>query len=696
MLFSRFFFYICIYFLQTFAFAYPPLTRDEFNTIDNISRDVYDDCPKENCLIIGLGRSPTAIIANLQANYPDAEAINVPLSNLKTTDLDAKKEIILFDHFDEFIKPHLQNKNKVIVIDFTLEGKGFFAGFFYVNKYLEKFFEASPFTIVAYAFASLSNIEKIGNLFTATKIKLKTYPLRTNADFLISLNDQAYDGISEFGSFFIKHDDVKKKEKLSSEKYIAFKELMKEMSRLGFAYKEEILKEFANKNNEIRDAAIKLWSDLFDFDDPVDMKHLNDLFEQLITLPKVAITANFRTAILGAIISIFKKKSGKTSDFYDTFFTAAISNINDADEWVRRSVKIALNLIDINDRPMFKIAIKILRDQPKTYRDAAVAVLDDTFSTRRDVNKALRVLELKDDDYAAFKSLIGDRLISQEQDVRETAISSLRDLKITRSDDTEFHDKINNLIFDKIINTDDRTIKSYLIDALGQTRPHALAIKSFLLDEIKSDDENIRSSSVEALKKISPHDPEILQRLNNMLESTDAKIRSSVVDILNEITWRQGDNNIFERLVLTAASLLNNNSESKPTILNALKFIETNISIKPLNIDPSVYEYIANKFLSDDPDILMAVGKAFAEIKIEDVPQKDYLLPLLFPVLEKGKMAAVKRAVQIFETFKKLYDFKGIKIDDAILEQMNKLYDDRYEIQNKIRYVIEIFNKKNI
>src|SRR5580704_10283981 len=121
------------------SFAYPPLGKNEFETLTAIGNDITAECPKKTCVVIGIGRSPTPIIAYLQA-HDQTSALNLPLSDFKKIGLSEDLERRLFDHFDKFLDPqtYLLGKDKIIVLDFALRGHSIISAAYYIRKYLDQ------------------------------------------------------------------------------------------------------------------------------------------------------------------------------------------------------------------------------------------------------------------------------------------------------------------------------------------------------------------------------------------------------------------------------------------------------------------------------------------------------------------------------------------------------------------------------
>ncbi len=132
------------------------LSQDEFNEIENLAKKIIQQYPPDNYHYLGLGKSPTPVMAYLQAYgaiQPAIEATNMPLSKfghrtgsntaaekvVVTGDpLDAEQRGRLWDHFDAFIPGpgNLQGKN-ILLIDLVQSGRSLVATQRHLQEYLQ-------------------------------------------------------------------------------------------------------------------------------------------------------------------------------------------------------------------------------------------------------------------------------------------------------------------------------------------------------------------------------------------------------------------------------------------------------------------------------------------------------------------------------------------------------------------------------
>ncbi|ALO99058.1 hypothetical protein SHL15_8090 [Streptomyces hygroscopicus subsp. limoneus] len=134
--------------------AYRQLQESQDTVIDAVvetSALITTEYPPEGHFYLGLGRSPAAIIAALQATGHPAQSI--PLSNFRPAPADGERSIfrdafknrpplsddqrrMLAAHFDEFVRPHLEAGKDILLIDYTQSGRSLFAAQHYLGAYL--------------------------------------------------------------------------------------------------------------------------------------------------------------------------------------------------------------------------------------------------------------------------------------------------------------------------------------------------------------------------------------------------------------------------------------------------------------------------------------------------------------------------------------------------------------------------------
>ncbi|MEW2288535.1 hypothetical protein [Streptomyces sp. NPDC047841] len=134
--------------------AYRQLQESQDTVIDAVvetSALITAKYPPEGHFYLGLGRSPAAIIAALQATGHPAQSI--PLSDFLPAPADGERSIfrnafkgrpplsddqrrMLAAHFDEFVRPHLEAGKDIVLIDYTQSGRSLFSAQHYLGAYL--------------------------------------------------------------------------------------------------------------------------------------------------------------------------------------------------------------------------------------------------------------------------------------------------------------------------------------------------------------------------------------------------------------------------------------------------------------------------------------------------------------------------------------------------------------------------------
>ena len=242
--------------LSSASFSFQPLTLEEFDTIREISNELRKRCREDSCKVIGLGRSPTAIIANLQLGHGEDYASNMPLSKFDSMDLTDEEIKKLFLHFSSFLNGgELEHKEKIILLDYGRSGKSILAGRFYIKKYFEKIglrVDVEPFVI---SWKPASSTVNNGYFLVRDNFQKEgienpdnyIYLLDNDNPFRKSLEGSGFDAASEFGGYLLSDD--RPKEKKSSELYLKLKNLIKDIHR-WLSSSDELRKEIRNDDND--------------------------------------------------------------------------------------------------------------------------------------------------------------------------------------------------------------------------------------------------------------------------------------------------------------------------------------------------------------------------------------------------------------------------------------------------------------
>jgi hypothetical protein len=122
----------------------------DFGAIEKVAAQVTELCPPADCFYIGVGRSPTPIVAMLQAKLGNSSAINLPLSSMegfangstmRGSDAPvtlAKTEIERLNlHFDHFVPSESVLKGRrIMLVDFASTGESLNNTRTQLNNYL--------------------------------------------------------------------------------------------------------------------------------------------------------------------------------------------------------------------------------------------------------------------------------------------------------------------------------------------------------------------------------------------------------------------------------------------------------------------------------------------------------------------------------------------------------------------------------
>lgn len=644
-------------YLNAFSFAYPPLGKEEFETIAKISTDISQECPKASCLVIGLGRSPTAIIAFLQANT-ETLAINVPLSGIKGTgpseDIKANKEI-LFPHFDKFIDAQkLLNAQKLILLDYTITGKGFLGGAFYLKTHIEedqvKLYIAenkkTP-VIEAKAITSRKNQRVVENLFEDEdkNIAIQSIILDPRNEFFISLSAQGYDDVSEFGSFYLFQKSIVKE---VNPKYTDLKDLMKKMPQLIAESTEELLAEFNNDNPEIRNAAAKLFVEKSDFQNPQDITRLKGIIFE---------SDKHRPLLLSSVMKLLEIIHGKDKKIIQLdvdILKWLVSHINNDNSLIRQSLIKALKVIKPDNQEIITSLIAAIENENQDIRNSVV--------------EALAAIEIKN---LKLLKILTTKIKNPNEEIRKSVINSLKKLKLSES--PNIVQALSDVILVEVFwGNEEPAVKSSAIDAFAALHTKDLDIQDFLVGLLDEDDSSVQTSAKNALIIIGPEDPKILEPLAVNLKSPKADVRAAVAEILEHISPVGVNRNIFENIILSIATSLHREGERESTLISFLKTLERAIRSDFLAINPEIYQHIITMLKSDNKVIQAAAKKALMEIKYTKVPQKDYL-KILLPLLEDPNESIKDSAISLFLWFDKLFNFEDRKIDQEILDKIEEI-----------------------
>lgn len=127
-----------------------PLTKEEFEQIRELAANIMGTYPPRDYYYVGLGKSPTPLIAFLQASQ--VPAINLPLSKFSPAlpgvtpsrdsgrgpALTGAQQQELTTHFDRFLPSQATlNGRAILLIDLSLSGRSLIATREYMQRYLQ-------------------------------------------------------------------------------------------------------------------------------------------------------------------------------------------------------------------------------------------------------------------------------------------------------------------------------------------------------------------------------------------------------------------------------------------------------------------------------------------------------------------------------------------------------------------------------
>ena len=181
----------------------PPETLEEliphrtYLEIKRISLEILQHCPPEDCIVIGLGRSPTPITAFLK--QIDKDTMNLPLSGFKIhpelIEYSSDIEHSLHKHFYKYVDTTKIDNKKVLLVDYSLSGESLFSAHFHLQKFLRSINMTN--TVSSLAIAPLPGHVKS----TAEKLFIKDYTLVIPEEGQLQTNLIAswFDDYAEFG-----------------------------------------------------------------------------------------------------------------------------------------------------------------------------------------------------------------------------------------------------------------------------------------------------------------------------------------------------------------------------------------------------------------------------------------------------------------------------------------------------------------
>jgi hypothetical protein len=210
----------------------PDLLRE----IVSLAQKVQILCPPEDCYYLGVGRSPTPIVAYFQTINPLLSS-TLPLSSFrfqhpypstlqaqKDQELRLKEGVLerIYEHFDRFLPQEEQlDQKRILLMDYTVTGMSLSSTLYYVRKYYEE--RGPSFQVDAVAFLSNAfqafEMQEYGEADEIERILRKNAPgyrknfyeniiLDRRSPLLRGFFYQIFDSMSEYDSFLLSHSDI--------------------------------------------------------------------------------------------------------------------------------------------------------------------------------------------------------------------------------------------------------------------------------------------------------------------------------------------------------------------------------------------------------------------------------------------------------------------------------------------------------
>ncbi|MBF0361325.1 MAG: phosphoribosyltransferase [Oligoflexia bacterium] len=204
----------------------------EYIEIRDISLEILKRCPPKECIVIGIGRSPTPIIAFIHGLLESESAWNLPLSNFrygrKKSQLQiaegSKLEKHLFSHFNNHLptKCEIADKN-ILLVDFTDSGATLLAAEEYIKKYLSTL-GIDQKRVDRFAFYSKDNLSMITQeeqkmLYENFIKDNKGLNVNGSSVIITFMYDEYYEEYAQYGKFDISSTNTQQCKLEENERY---------------------------------------------------------------------------------------------------------------------------------------------------------------------------------------------------------------------------------------------------------------------------------------------------------------------------------------------------------------------------------------------------------------------------------------------------------------------------------------------
>lgn len=180
--------------------------------IQLISQAITEVCSPQDCLVIGIGRSPTPITVNLKEVVSPNYAWNLPLSSFHHSihgDSDLPPPVLekLFQHFKKFLPDlNVLQKRKLLLVDFVFSGASLISAKEHIREYYEllQTTETLP-TPVIEAFG----ISKFDPRDPSDPMNSEInywFLLRNNSPLFNAFSNQAFDDYAQYGTYYVENE----------------------------------------------------------------------------------------------------------------------------------------------------------------------------------------------------------------------------------------------------------------------------------------------------------------------------------------------------------------------------------------------------------------------------------------------------------------------------------------------------------
>lgn len=116
------------------------LSETSFKEIAYYSEKIREICPQDDCVVIGVGRSPTPFVSFLQITEDSKRsAFSLPLSQFRLSKqgISQEQRVKLYQYFDSFLPELSPNISTVALVDFTNSGESLLSA----HSALEDYFD---------------------------------------------------------------------------------------------------------------------------------------------------------------------------------------------------------------------------------------------------------------------------------------------------------------------------------------------------------------------------------------------------------------------------------------------------------------------------------------------------------------------------------------------------------------------------